>query len=181
MCHSNLLNRESVVFVVVDLQKKLLAAMHNKDNLLKNACKIVEFARIVDVPIVATEQYPKGLGPTVDEIKNLFDCFAPIEKLSFSAAASEDFIKRIGSYPQVALVGIETHVCICQTALNLVGSKNVHIVSDAVSSRTMENYRIGLKKCAQAGCIISSVETVMYEILKEAGTQDFKSVRHLLR
>ena len=177
---SDLLIRENAVLVIIDLQEKLLAAMHNKETLLKNARKLVEFAGIVDIPIIATEQYPKGLGPTVAEIKGLIDDFVLIEKLSFSATDSGDFMKQIENYTQIILMGIEAHVCISQTALNLVGEKSVHVIADAVSSRTEENYQIGLKKCERAGCIISSVETAMYEILKEAGTDTFKSVRHLL-
>lgn len=176
----DMLRRDDAVMVIIDVQQKLLAAMHNNQEILTTACKLVEFAEIVNIPIVVTEQYPKGLGSTVPEIKNLIDGFSPIEKLSFSATACEDFMNRIEKYSQVMLVGIETHVCICQTALNLVEKKSIHIIADAVSSRTVENHHVGLNKCAQAGCVISSAETAMYEILGEAGTQIFKLVRHLL-
>jgi isochorismate hydrolase len=180
MGRPDILKREDTVMVVIDLQQKLLAAMHNNQEILTNAYKLVEFAEIVGIPVIVTEQYPKGLGPTVPDIKNLIAGFSPIEKLSFSATACGDFMKQIEKCSQVMLVGIETHVCICQTALNLVDKKSIHVIADAVSSRTVENHQIGLNKCAQAGCVISSAEAAMYEILKEAGTQTFKSVRHLL-
>lgn len=180
MRRPDILRREDTVMVVIDLQQKLLAAMHNNQEILTNACRLLEFAEIIDIPVVVTEQYPKGLGPTVADIRNLIAGFTPIEKQSFSATACGDFMKQIEKYSQVVLVGIETHVCICQTALNLVDKKSIHIIADAVSSRTAENRQIGLNKCAQAGCIISSAETAMYEILREAGTQIFKLVRHLL-
>ena len=175
-----MLKRENAALVVIDLQEKLLAAMYNKENLLQNARKLVEFARIADIPIIVTEQYPKGLGSTVGGVKNLIANFAPIEKLSFSATASNEFIQRIEEYSQIILTGIETHICICQTALNLADTKSVHVIADAVSSRTEKNHRIGLDRCSQGGCIVSNVEMAMYEVLKEAGTQFFKSVRHLL-
>jgi len=180
MRRPDILRREATVMVIIDIQQKLLAAMHNKQEVLTNACKLVEFAEIIDIPVVVTEQYPKGLGPTVPDIKNLIPGFSPLEKQSFSATACGDFTKQIEKFSQVMLIGIETHICISQTALNLADKKSIHVLADATSSRTEGNHQIGLNKCRQAGCVISSTETAMYEILREAGTQTFKLVRHLL-
>ncbi len=180
MSHPDILNRENTALVVIDLQEKLLPVMHNREELIQNARKLVQFARMVDIPVVVTEQYPRWLGATMPEIKDLIPDYQPIKKVSFSATDCEDFSKRIEGYSQIILTGVETHICICQTALNLSSFKKVHIIADAVSARTVENHQIGLNKCASAGCIISSTETAMYEILKKAGTGLFKSVRHLL-
>jgi len=180
MNHPDILTLENTLLVVIDLQEKLMPVMHNREEIIQNTSRLVQFANLVGLPVIVTEQYPKWLGSTVPEIKNLISDYQPIAKVSFSAADCENFINRIEEHSQIVLTGVETHICVCQTALSLCSFKNVHVVADAVSSRTKENYQIGLNKCANAGCIISSTETVMYEILKKAGTSLFKSVRHLL-
>ena len=136
------------------------------------------------MPILVTEQYPKGLGHTVPEVAHHLDGIEPIEKVCFSAAETDEFRDQLrgGGRNQVMLCGIESHVCVNQTAEDLLSqSIEVHVAQDAVSSRTEENRLLGLHKMEQAGAIRTSVETALFELLRAAGTPEFKEVQALVK
>jgi nicotinamidase-related amidase len=171
---------ENCALVVVDIQQKLLPPIFNKDQLIRNASLLIRLAKILDIPILATTQYAKGLGETVPQIAALADV-TPIDKLEFSCFGKETFCSAIKALPgnrtTMLLCGMETHICVMQTALGaLEQGYIVHISSDAVGSRAEWNWKIGLERMRDAGCVISSTEMMMYELLRQSGTVAFKEL-----
>jgi nicotinamidase-related amidase len=172
------------VLVVVDVQEAFRPAVTDFESVVKNVATLVQGAQVLDVPILLTEQYPKGLGRTVPEVSRHLDGIEPIEKLCFSAAEADEFAKRLAESgrDQVLLSGIESHVCVNQTADDLLrGGSEVHVAQDAVSSRTEDNRALGLHKMEKAGAVITSVETALFELLREAGTPEFKEIQKLVK
>lgn len=184
MRHPAIARKEKTALVVIDVQEKIFQPIYRKQFILENIKKLVKFCQIMSIPIVLTEQYPKGLGQTVPEIRGTLDKYEPISKTAFSCFGSDEFNKRIGllSVSTLIITGIETHVCVSQTALDGQEEKfDVVVISDAVSSRTEENWKVGLEKLRTSDITISSTEMIMYEILEKAGTPEFKKVASLLR
>jgi nicotinamidase-related amidase len=176
---------EECALVVVDIQEKLLPPIFEKERLLKNAQLLVRLAGILDIPTVATTQYAKGLGETVADIKSLLPN-AAIDKQSFSCFSSDTFcsaMKRLpGQRNTVLLCGMESHICVSQTALAALREGYlVHVASDAVSSRTEWNWKIGLERMQAAGAVISSTEMMIYELLRGSGTEAFKEMLGYLK
>jgi len=175
---------ENSVLVVVDVQGKLAQLMYQKDALFENLQKIVRGAQILKVPILWVEQNPEGLGPTIPEVAELLCGIEPISKLSFSCCASERFMQRLEALArrQVLLAGIETHICIHQTAMDLLQlGYEVQIVTDAVSSRTVANKQVGLGKIKASGGALTSVETALFELLRVAKGPRFKELLALVK
>jgi nicotinamidase-related amidase len=190
-----LVKPEECALIVVDIQEKLLPPIFERERLLKNAQLLVRLAGILEIPTIATTQYAKGLGETVDEVKALLPN-AAIDKQSFSCFSSDAFclaMKRLG-VPHVSpvlrdmgrrntllLCGMESHICVAQTALAALREGYlVHVASDAVSSRTEWNWKIGLERMHAAGAVISSTEMMIYELLRGSGTEAFKEMlKHL--
>jgi nicotinamidase-related amidase len=174
------LDPERTTLVVVDVQEGFRKAIPEFDRIAKATATLIEAARILGVPVVLTEQYPKGLGETAPEVaEHLPEDTVPLEKVVFSAAEAEGF--DLEGRDQVLICGIETHVCVSQTAIDLLeGGTEVHLVLDAVGSRTGENYRVGLHKMERAGAIVTSVEAALFELLGRAGTDDFKEIQRLI-
>jgi nicotinamidase-related amidase len=134
--------------------------------------------------VLVTEQYPKGLGHTVPEVSRHLDGIEPVEKLCFSAADAEEFSARLreSGRQQVLLCGIESHVCVNQTADDLLAAGHaVHVARDAVSSRSEQNRELGLHKMEAAGAVLTSVETALFELLGAAGTAEFKEIQKLVK
>ncbi len=179
-----MITTEDTALVLVDVQGKLAQAMHNKEELFENLKKIVKGAQVLGVPILWAEQNPDGLGPTIPEIAELLPNQKPVSKLSFSCCGNEHFMKNLKAVNRknMLVVGIEAHVCVYQTAADLISRQyDVQIVADAVASRTPENKAIGLEKCKYAGASLTSTETVLFELLKEAGGERFKEIIHLVK
>jgi nicotinamidase-related amidase len=169
---------------VVDIQERLLPAMHERERLLQNALRLVKGACVLNVPVLVTEQYPKGIGRTVSELAGAIPEFAPMEKTAFSCCGARDFLPSLASMKvrDVVLCGIEAHVCVCQTALDLLDQDfDVFVVEDAISSRTQENCRIGIERMRDAGAVIVSTEMILFELLGEAGTDQFKKILELIK
>ena len=165
---------------MVDAQEAFRPAVLDFDRVVRNAATLVQGARALGVPVVVTEQYPRGLGRTVPEVAEQLDGIEPIEKVCFSAAAADGF--DTGGRDQAIVCGIETHVCVWQTAHDLLDrGLEVHVARDAVSSRTEENREVGLRKMEAAGAAVTSVETALFELLGAAGSDEFKSVQRLIR
>jgi nicotinamidase-related amidase len=176
---------EECVLIVVDIQEKLLPAIFEKERLLKNAPLLVRLARILEIPIIATTQYAKGLGETVADVQSLLPNPA-IDKQSFSCFGSDAFcsaMKRLpGQRSMVLLCGMESHICVAQTALAALREGYfVYVASDAVSSRTEWNWKIGLDRMRAAGAVISSTEMMIYELLRGSGTETFKEMLKWLK
>ena len=180
------LEAEQCALIVVDIQQKLLPPIFNKEMLVKNAQLLVRLANILSIPILMTTQYSKGLGATVPEISSLLPDVTAIDKLEFGCFGSDAFRSEFKSLPgsrnTVLLCGMETHICVMQTALGALNEGYlVHVASDAVSSRTEWNWRIGLDRMRGAGAVISSAEMMMYELLRCSGTAQFKELLPYLK
>lgn len=166
--------------VVVDVQEGFRKAIPGFDRIAAATATLVRGAEAMDVPVVVTEQYPKGLGATVPEVADaLPDGVEPLPKTVFSAASAEGF--GLEGRRQAIVCGIEAHVCVNQTVLELLDAGvEVHVVADAVGSRTAANRELGLGKAERAGAWLTSVETALFELLGEAGTDRFKAVQRLV-
>ena len=179
-----MLKREETVLVIVDVQGKLAQLMYEREKLYKNLQILIKGAKILDLPIIWMEQYPQGLGPTIPEVSELLPDVEPIAKMSFSCCGESLFMARLNAVKRsrVLLCGIETHVCIHQTSLDLLKlGYEVQVVSDAVSSRTRENKEVGLQKIASEGGKITSVEMALFELLRKAGSDEFKAISKLVK
>ena len=175
-----MLRRDSTLLVVVDAQEAFRPAVLDFDRVITNTAVLIQGARALDVPVVVTEQYPKGLGRTVPEVAEHLNGVEPIEKTCFSAAAADGFDP--GGREQVLVCGIESHVCVSQTAHDLLErGLEVHVARDAVTSRTEENREVGLRKMEHAGAVITSVEAALFELLGAAGGDEFKTVQRLVK
>ena len=179
-----MLKLEDTVLVVIDVQGKLAHLMHEKEELFKNVRVIIQGAQILEVPILLTEQYPQGLGPTIPEIAELLGETEPIEKTAFSCCGEKTFNEAFANLGrrQALLVGIETHVCVWQTVYDLLESEyEVHVAADAVSSRNPVNKDIGLQRMRGAGAKITCVESALFELMRVAEGPQFKAVSKLLK
>lgn len=179
------LDAETAVLVVIDVQEKLAPAMHQDlyGQLLQHANLLIEGFKALDLPIIATEQYSKGLGHTVAELNGATEQYC-IEKAAFSCCGEESFIAALekSGAKQVLIVGMESHVCVLQTVLDLLDRGYVvHLVSDAVSSRFKSDYDNAISTAARAGAVITTTETALFQLVKVAGTDEFKAVSKLVR
>jgi nicotinamidase-related amidase len=180
------LEADQCVLVVVDIQEKLLPPIFEKERLVRNSQLLIRLAGILNIPTLATTQYEKGLGKTVPEIASLLPASHAIDKLEFSCFGSDKFCAQLKHIPgnrnTLLLCGMESHICVTQTALGALRQGFlVHVASDAVSSRTEWNWRIGLERMRAAGAIISSTEMMMYELLRRSGSAGFKELLPYLK
>jgi nicotinamidase-related amidase len=177
---SGKLARDRTTLVVVDVQEGFRQAIPDFTRVAKATATLVEGAGVIGVPVVITEQYPKGLGETVAEVaEHLPAGTEPLEKVVFSASEAEGF--DLAGRDQALVCGIETHVCVNQTAHDLLEAGiDVQVAQDAVGSRTEENKRVGLEKMVRAGAVLTSVETALFELLGRAGTDEFKCIQRLI-
>jgi nicotinamidase-related amidase len=176
--------RQKAGLLVVDLQERLLPAIFEKERVLQNGLRLVKGAGVFGLPIFVTEQYRKGLGGTVAEVAGAIPHFAPIEKLAFSACGATGLLNSIRSsgVTDLILCGIEAHVCVCQTGLDLLQAGfRTFLVADAISSRTAENHRLGVERLRAAGVTVVSTEMILFELLGQAGTEEFKRVLPLVK
>lgn len=178
-----MLTRDGAVLVVVDVQGKLARLMHEAEALFDALSRLIRGARVLEVPVVATEQNPAGLGPTIEELAPLLP--GPvIPKMAFSCCGEPAFEKSLEATGrrQVLLAGIETHICVYQTARDLLSrGREVHVVADGVSSRTAGNRAVGLEKMRAAGAEVTSVETALFEMLAVAEGSAFKEILRIVR
>jgi len=179
-----MLDIKNCCLVVVDMQGKLAQLMHEKEKLFGNVIVLIKSAKILDIPILWCQQVPKALGETIDEVKDLLADIEPINKSAFSCCGDEHFcqkLKQTGK-KQIILCGIETHVCVYQTAMNLLDDNfEVTLVADAVSSRTAENKALAIEKLNAEGVSLSSTEMVLFELLKDAKHPNFKEIAKLIK
>ena len=175
---------EDSIVVLIDVQGKLAELMHDKQQLYRHLQILLRGARILGIPILWLEQYPKGLGPTVAEVAEILDDLDPIDKISFSACGSERFQQalRDSGRKSVAVAGIESHVCVYQTTRDLLtAGYRVEVIGDAVSSRSSDNRQAGLQRMASLGAGMMSTEMILFEWLREAGSDEFKEISRLVR
>lgn len=179
-----MLTMDNTCLVVIDIQEKLLAAMDNPQRVVSNTAVLIQIAKHLDIPILWCQQVPKALGLTAGEVSSLLDGLEPIDKSSFSCGGDEAFMRKIDLLgPQTAILcGIESHVCVFQTAMDLIQhGLYVHVVADATSSRTSENKEIGINRMAKEGAVITSTEMLLFELLRDAKHSKFRELAKLIR
>jgi len=182
--HPQILRRNQTALLIVDLQQKINAVMQTGDLVVESVVKLIKGCQHLQVPIFATEQYPKGLGPTEPAVSAALENVEPIQKMAFSCCDSEPFNAALqnSGVKQVVVTGIECHVCVLQTALDLLSRGfQVHVPRDAVSSRKALDYETGLERMARAGVVLTTVESVLFELLERSDTPEFKPVTSLIK
>jgi len=177
---SGRLEADRTALIVIDVQEGFRQAIPDFERVAKATATLIGGAEAIGIPIVISEQYPKGLGETVPEVADhLPEGTERLQKLIFSAAEAEGF--SLGGRDQALVCGIESHVCVSQTVLDLLeAGVDVQVPLDAVSSRTDENKRVGLHRMERAGAKLTSVEAALFELLGRAGTDEFKTVQKLI-
>ncbi len=184
MPETSLLRPDATGLLVIDLQQPLLEVMWNREELIANARRLAEGARILDVAVVVTEQNPAKLGPTAAYIAEALAELSPLPKMAFSCCREEGVMESLRALGRTAwlLCGVEAHVCVSQTALDLLGhGYEVQVVADAVGSRTKANWEAGLERAREAGAVVTTTEMALFELLERAGTEQFRAVRRLIR
>ncbi|HLR63961.1 MAG TPA: hydrolase [Pseudogracilibacillus sp.] len=179
-----MLKIEETALVVIDVQGKLAKIMHESNNLLSNIEKIIKGANVLNMPIIWLEQYPKGLGPTDDKLQPHLSRYEPIDKMIFSAFESEAFqeeLKQLGR-KNLLVTGIESHICVYQTVRQLLENDYyVEVLADCVSSRTAENSQIGIERMLALGAELTSVEMVLFELIRSAEHPNFKEISQIIK
>lgn len=179
-----MLTADNTVLVLIDIQGKLATLMHNKENLFKNIRTMIEGARILGLPIIWNEQIPEKLGDTSPEIAEKLEGLKPLTKNTFSCCGNEPFMERLRATgrKQALIAGIETHVCVYQTAMDLMREGyEVHLLGDAVSSRFESSYQIGLTRMRDEGAKLTCVEMALFEMLQVAEGDKFKQVVKIVK
>jgi nicotinamidase-related amidase len=184
MRHTNLLDKDNTVLVVLDLQEPFLRHIFERDRVVKNCAVLIGGARVLGLPIVSTLQYPERMGDMVPEILDVLPEDERLGKTTFSACGLEAFRKKLTETgKKTALVcGVETHICVSQTVHDLIAAGyKTQVAADAVSSRAKSNWKTGLEKMRQAGAIITSVEAALYEMLVDSKSPEFKQVLEIVK
>ncbi|PYQ13700.1 MAG: hypothetical protein DMF80_14480 [Acidobacteria bacterium] len=180
-----LLQRDRAMLVVVDLQEKLLSAIAEKERVLRRSVFLLRAAGELELPVVLTTQYAKGLGPTVREVREQARGVEPVDKVAFGCFGSEAFLERLATRPgrdQLLVAGIESHICVEQTVLGaLERDYRVHVAVDAVGSRREPDRQIGLRRMERAGAVLSSAEMAVYELLARSDAAAFKRLLPYLK
>ena len=179
-----MLKVETTALLIVDIQEKLTRAMHEKEALVENSAKMIKGAQILGVPIIASEQNPQGLGPTIPELAELLSGAEAVSKVSFSCCGEDRFMAQFKALnrKQVLVAGIEAHVCVYQTAADLLNlGYEVQVLADCVSSRTPENKAIGLELIKNLGGTLTSAETAIFELMKVAEGDTFKQMLKVVK
>ena len=175
------LEADACALLVVDIQQKLLPPIFQKEQLVRNSQLLIRLASLLKIPAIVSTQYAKGLGGTVEEVSSLLPENDAIDKLDFSCFGSVFFCSTLKRLPRtrstLLVCGMETHICVTQTVLSALREGYVvHVASDAVSSRTEWNWKIGLERMRSAGAVISSTEMIVYELLRSSGSREFKEM-----
>ena len=179
-----MLNIEQTALVIVDVQGKLATLMHEQEQLYKNLVALIKSARILNLPIIWMEQMPEKLGATIPELAAELEGLQPISKTSFSCVGNEAFCESLemSNRDQILMVGIEAHICVYQTAMDLLSAElHVEVVTDAVSSRAEANKLVALDKLATAGAEMTSVEMCLFELMRGASHPKFKEISQLIK
>ncbi|MEM4245952.1 MAG: hydrolase [Candidatus Bathyarchaeia archaeon] len=178
------IDTQNVIILCIDFQEKLLPYIFDFEKIVKNAIIMIKAAKILQVPIIVTEQYPKGIGRTVKPVADALGEYQPVEKVHFSCFQEEDFTSKLQKLGRENLIimGIESHVCIYQTTREAINAGyHAYILEDAMSSRVRENHEIAVRRMISEGAIPSSVEMTIFELLKKAGTPEFREILKIVK
>jgi nicotinamidase-related amidase len=172
------------IALVIDIQEKLFPHIDNHKNLQTNCEILLSGLNVLNIPTVVTEQYPKGLGPTIKNISGIVKDFNPIEKLTFSCCGENKFLETLKEHGKrnILICGIEAHVCVLQTVMDMI-ERGYHpvIIEDCVSSRKSSDREIAIKRMAREGVIITTYESILFELCEVAGTDQFKQISKLIK
>lgn len=183
MSSIGLLKKDKTAFLIIDVQERLMPVIHGKEEIFENVNRLVEGSKILDVPLLFTEQYPKGLGHTCAEV-NLPEDKEIIEKICFSCMGSDLVNERLKEFgtKHLVIAGVESHICVLKTALEALDEGfKVHVVADAVSSRKEYSKQIALERMRQAGAYIVTTEMILFQLMEAAGNDEFKQISKLIR
>ncbi len=175
---------KNATLLIVDVQERLMRVMPDPQGLEKRIGFLIELAKTFGMPVVLTEQYPQGLGPTAESIQKALDVCHPLEKMTFSVCGEDSVVRRLKSHPAgtILLSGIEAHICVLQSCLDLIGAGyKVFVPYDAVDSRKPGDKKIGLDLMQKGGAVITGCETLAFQLLGKAGTPDFKRISALIK
>jgi nicotinamidase-related amidase len=178
-----ILDRNKTALLVIDIQERILRVMRNPEMVIENTLKLIRGSKTLSVPIFYTEQYPKGLGETAAELKTELEG-AAIQKMSFSCSGAGDLFDEFKEkgFTQIVVCGIESHVCVQQTVLDLLANDfQVNVAADAVSSRKDFDYNIALDRMRSNGAEVTTTESILFELLNVCGTDEFKTVSKLVK
>lgn len=185
MSHPNLLLQETAALLVIDIQEGFRPIIADFEKIADRAAMMVRGCRVLGVPVFVTEQYPKGLGNTATEIANaLDDDIRVFEKTAFSSCGADEFVGELTAkgIKQVMICGLETHICVSQTAHDLLDRGfQVHVLSDCVTSRFEYNRMVGLAKMRRSGAVESSIEMALFELMRDSKHQHFKEIQTLIK
>ncbi|MHB1457182.1 MAG: hydrolase [Armatimonadota bacterium] len=184
MKHKNLADRADSCLVVVDMQEPFLNSMYDRETVTANVNRLIDAAKIFGIPVLVTLQNSERMGGTVPEVEEHLPEHQPVNKMTFSCCGDDDFMTQLAETGKmtVVLCGIESHICVNQTAHDLLAAGyTVHVPEDAVCSRTPANCRIGIEKMRQSGAVITCTESVIYELMERAGTEEFRQVLRLIK
>lgn len=178
-----ILRQDETVLMVIDIQEKLVPVMKHAKEVIQNTNILISIAKELKIPIIVTEQYPKGLGKTVSDLSNNFKETLTYEKITFSSCTDEvTTTLRSLRRKKIIITGMETHVCVFQTVRDLLNlGYQVFVASDAVCSRTKNNYKNGLSLMSSMGAIVTNTETIFFDLMKKAGTPQFKELSKLIK
>mgnify|MGYP000342016265 CR=1 FL=1 len=182
--NSKILNRSKSALLVIDIQERILPVIFEHERVINNSIKLIKGFKTLDLPVYYTEQYPKGLGPTAALVKEALEDAKAIEKMSFSCSGAPGLFDELKNknIEQVVLCGVESHVCVMQTALDLLANDfHVHVAADAVSSRREFDFKIALNRMQSNGAEITLTESVLFELLEVCGTDSFKAISRLVK
>lgn len=176
-------DEDNTVLLIIDIQDRLVVVMDDREEVVENTQKLIESSELLDIPMIITEQYRKGLGSTIKEITEEREFYANIQKTTFSAYNDQlkTALKELGK-KNILVAGMETHVCVLQTVRDLVADGyQVHLASDAITSRTEANYQNGLDLMQNMGAVVSNTETILFDLLKDSNRPEFKPISKLIK
>ncbi len=178
------LDKASTGVLIIDFQEKLFSLMKHRQKVADNTIKLIRLATVYDLPILLTEQNSKHLGGTVEEIRSVLPDYSPIEKIDFNCGAVDEFNTRLDSLnlKNLIVIGIETHICVYQTCMDLLERNyGIHVPGDAVDSRKESDMRTGLNLMDKYGATITSTETIIFQLLERAGTNEFREMLKVVK
>ena len=181
---NKLLKSEKTALLIIDIQERILPVISNHQRVLDNTMKLIKGFKIIGLPIYYTEQYPKGLGPTVSSITEELGDLKPFDKMSFSCSGAGDLFEEFKkkNLSQIVICGIESHVCVQQTVLDLIENRiQVNLAADAVSSRKEIDYNTSLERMRQHGAEVTTTESILFELLNICGTPQFKDISKIVK
>jgi nicotinamidase-related amidase len=182
--NSVILKKETSALLIIDLQERILPVIRNIDVVVENTIKLIKGFKVLQLPIYFTEQYPKGLGPTSQKIIDELEGHKAIQKMSFSCSGAGEFFDELHKkkLSQIIVCGVESHVCVQQTVLDLLANNfQVNLVADAVSSRKETDYSIALERMRNIGAEVTTTESVLFELLEVCGTTVFKEISKIVK